>query len=161
MLQDLRHSLRAIRQAPGFSLVVTITVMLGVGATTAIFSVVDAVLLRPLPYPAQGSLVKLFDVQADSREVGALSGPEVADWRERGLDVFDAVGAFGARGEVLSGAGNADARVLAVAVGLTLVSGVLFGLTPALRAVRRDVVSGLSGARGAVANVSATSFAAR
>ena len=108
MLQDLRHSLRAIRQAPGFSLVVTITVMLGVGATTAIFSVVDAVLLRPLPYPAQGSLVKLFDVQADSREVGALSGPEVADWRERALDVFDAVGAFGARGEVLSGAGDAE-----------------------------------------------------
>src|SRR5262249_6743736 len=47
-----------------------------------------------------------------------------------------------------------DARVLAVAVGLTLVSGVLCGLTPALRAVRRDVVSGLSGTRGAVTHVS-------
>src|SRR5262249_45750514 len=98
----------SIRQAPGFSLVVTLTVMLGVGATTAIFSVLDAVLLRPLPYPAQGSLVKLFDIQADSREVGALSGPELADWRERGPDVFDAVAAFGSHGEVLSGSGEAE-----------------------------------------------------
>ena len=61
MLQDLRFALRTIRQAPGFSVVVTLTIALGVGATTAIFSVVDAVLLRPLPYPAQTSLAKLFD----------------------------------------------------------------------------------------------------
>ena len=108
MFQNLRYSLRSIRQAPGFSLVVTLTLMLGIGATTAIFSVVDAVLLRPLPYPAAGSLMMLFDIQSDGREVGALSGPELADWRERGLDVFDAVGAFGARGEVLSGAGEAE-----------------------------------------------------
>jgi hypothetical protein len=99
LFQDLRHSLRSMRQAPGFSLVVTVTIMLGVGATTAIFSIVDAVLLRPLPYPSQGSLVKLFDVQRDNHEVGALSAPEVADWRDRGRDVFEALGAFGSRGK--------------------------------------------------------------
>ena len=107
ILQDLRHSFRSIRQAPGFSLVVTLTTMLGVGATTAIFSVVDAVLLRPLPYPSQDSLVKLFDIQSN-KDVGALSFPEFVDWRERGGDVFESVGAFASRGEALSGAGQAE-----------------------------------------------------
>jgi putative ABC transport system permease protein len=51
MLQDFRHALRAIRQAPSFSVVVTLTVALGIGATTAIFRIVDAVLLRLLPDP--------------------------------------------------------------------------------------------------------------
>ena len=91
---DLRHVFRGIRKAPAFSLVVTLTVALGVGATTAIFSLVEAVLLRPLPYPAERSLVKLFDVQSDTREVDALSFPEFVDWRDRGRDVFQAIGAW-------------------------------------------------------------------
>jgi putative ABC transport system permease protein len=75
MLQDFRYALRTIRQAPAFSVVVSLTIALGVGATTAIFSVVDAVLLRPLPYPAQASLVKLFDT---SGAVG-LTNPRFPD----------------------------------------------------------------------------------
>ena len=90
ILQDLRYTLRTIRQAPGFSVVVTLTIALGVGATTAIFSVVDAVLLRPLPYPDQGSLVQLFDVDVNNgRHNGVLSLPEFTDWRDRGRDVFE------------------------------------------------------------------------
>src|SRR5262245_61228718 len=107
MLQDVRYALRTIRQAPGFSVVVTLTIALGVGATTAIFSVVDAVLLRPLPYPAQASLVKLFDTNR-GRDAAVLSFPEFIDWRERGSEVFESVGAFGAHGEALSGAGEAE-----------------------------------------------------
>src|SRR5215472_17481002 len=128
MLQDLRHALRAIRQAPGFSVVVTLTVALGVGATTAIFSVLDAILVRPLPYPGQGSLVKLFDSQS-GRDVGALSFPEFVDWRDRGSDVFESVGAYGARGEVLSGAGEAD-QLLGVQASLQMAG--LLGLHPIL-----------------------------
>ena len=105
--KDFRYALRTIRQAPGFSVVVTLTIGLGVGATTAMFSVVDAVLLRPLPYPAQASLVKLFDTQS-GRDVAALSFPEFMDWRDRGSDVFESVGAYGGRGEVLSGVGEAE-----------------------------------------------------
>src|SRR5690348_9239927 len=107
MFQDVRYALRTIRQAPGFSVVVTLTIALGVGATTGIFSVVDAGILRPLPYPAQPSLVKLFDTQS-GRDVSALSFPEFIDWRDRGRDVFESIGAYGARGEVLSGAGQAE-----------------------------------------------------
>ena len=128
MLQDLRYALRTIRQAPGFSVVVTLTIALGVGATTAMFSVVDAVLLRPLPYPAQASLMKLFDTQS-GRDVAALSFPEFIDWRARGSEVFEFIGAYGARGEVLSGAGEAE-QLLGVQASLEVPE--LLGLRPIL-----------------------------
>src|SRR5438067_1323664 len=128
MLQDFRYALRTIRQAPGFSVVVTLTVALGVGATTAIFSVVDAVLLRPLPYPAQASLVKLFDANA-GRDVAALSFPEFIDWRDRAGDVFESIGVYGARGEVLTGAGEAE-QLLGVQASLEVPG--LLGLRPIL-----------------------------
>jgi putative ABC transport system permease protein len=128
MLRDFRYALRTIGQAPGFSVVVTLTIALGVGATTAIFSVVDAVLLRPLPYPAQGSLVKLFDIQS-GRDVGALSFPEFIDWRDRGNEVFESVGAYGARGEVLSGVGEAE-QLLGVQASLDVPG--LLGVGPIL-----------------------------
>ena len=130
ILQDLRYTLRTIRQAPGFSAVVTLTIALGVGATTAIFSVVDAVLLRPLPYPDQGSLVQLFDVDVnDGRHNGVLSLPEFTDWRDRGRDVFESIGAIGGRGEVLSGVGDAEPLMGAQ---VTLEVPGLLGLRPIL-----------------------------
>jgi putative ABC transport system permease protein len=107
MLQHIRYALRTIRQGPGFSVVVTLTIALGVGATTAIFSVVDAVLLRPLPYPNEASLVKLFDTNR-GRDAAVLSFPEFIDWRDGGSDIFESVGAFATRGEALSGAGEAE-----------------------------------------------------
>src|SRR4030095_1242992 len=59
--RDCRHAVRALRRSPGFTLSVVETLALGVGATTGIFSVVSAVLFRPLPYPDADRLVYLFE----------------------------------------------------------------------------------------------------
>ena len=84
--QDARYAVRMLRRAPGFAAVAVLTIALGVGATTAIFSVVDATLLRPLPYPQPEQLVSIEDDLAGSgaRDVG-MSPPEWEDLRRSGI----------------------------------------------------------------------------
>ena len=86
LTQDLRYGLRILRKSPGFAAVAILTIALGIGATTAIFSVVDATLLRPLPYPHPEQLVRIQD---DLPGVGAqnvgLSQPEWQDLQQSGI----------------------------------------------------------------------------
>jgi putative ABC transport system permease protein len=100
LAQDLNYALRAVRAAPAFTLVVTLTLALGIGATTAIYTVVDSVLLRPLPYAAPNTLMQLIDVQTDGNNAPA-SYREYVDWRQRSTDVFSEVAANFGTGEVL------------------------------------------------------------
>jgi predicted permease len=80
--QDLRHAARGLCKAPAFTLVAVLTLALGIGGTTTIFSAVDALLLRPLPYPDQDRLVALSNSYAKfPRERGPVSGTDVAHWR--------------------------------------------------------------------------------
>ena len=80
LAQDLRYAIRMLLRAPGFSLIVIATMALGVGATTAIYSVIDATLLHPLPYPNPAELVR---VQDDLPGVGAQGvGISVPEWRD-------------------------------------------------------------------------------
>jgi len=76
-MNDLKFALRQLRKSPGFTLTAVITIALGIGATTAIFTVVDATLLEPLPYPRAEQLVSIQD---DLPGVGAhdvgMSQPE-------------------------------------------------------------------------------------
>src|SRR5438067_195363 len=86
LFQDLRFSFRMLRKSAGFSAVVILTMALGIGATTAIFSVVDATLLHPLPYPEPEQLVYIQDdlTELGARDVG-LSQPELNDLRHSGI----------------------------------------------------------------------------
>jgi putative ABC transport system permease protein len=95
-LLDLRHAFRMLYRSPGFSLIVIATMALGVGATTAIYSVIDATLLHPLPYPNPSELVR---IEADLPGVGAqdvsVSIPEWKDLENSGIFQYVALDFFG------------------------------------------------------------------
>jgi putative ABC transport system permease protein len=79
---DLRFALRSFLRTPGFSAVSVLTLALGIGATTAIFSVVHGVLLRPLPYPDADRIVRLWQLSGEGSQMD-VSDPNFADWQMR------------------------------------------------------------------------------
>jgi putative ABC transport system permease protein len=83
MLHDLRYALRQLAKHPGFTLVAVVTLALGVGANTALFSVVQGVLLAPLPFPHADRLVSICETNEMTRGFCVASPPDVEDWAEQ------------------------------------------------------------------------------
>ncbi|HZI56211.1 MAG TPA: permease prefix domain 1-containing protein, partial [Verrucomicrobiae bacterium] len=94
LLQDIRYGLRGLRKAPGFTAVAAITLALGIGATTAIFSVVNTVLIRPLPYKDSNRLVRIVTVSGKFPEFQlGNSKPDIDDIRAS-VHSFESMGLF-------------------------------------------------------------------
>src|SRR3954463_3447931 len=130
MLTDLRHAVRTLRRSPLFALSAILALALGVGANTAVFSVVYAVLLQPLPFDQPDRLVQLSEVNAiEGRDDGRVSRGTFADWVARTRTIAQ-VAAYSSGGEALWGGGERP-RVVGVAAASTSLPRVL-GVQPVL-----------------------------
>jgi len=111
--QDIRYGARMLLKNPGITFVVILALALGIGANTAIFSVVDAVLLRPLPYPESDRLVFLNETSKSMDDI-SISYPNFTDWRNQN-QVFEKIGVFNRGSYNLTGSGEAERIVTAQA----------------------------------------------
>ena len=107
--QDVRYAIRTLGRTPGFTLIAVLTLALGIGANTAIFSVVQAVLLRPLPYPRSGELMALYESlpatgDQPARPTMAITPPTSRDWSAS--TSFSSIAYFADDEFILTGAGE-------------------------------------------------------
>ena len=125
LLQDIRYGLRGLRRSPGFAVTAVLTLALGIGATTAIFSAVYALLIRPLPYRDPGRLVRVAEWFRAGGS-GAVAEPDMVAWRERG-GPFEAVAGYAFSEYTLTGTGD-SVRIPGAMVSANFLS--LLGVAP-------------------------------
>ncbi len=106
LLRDLRFASRMLTKAPGFATLAVLTLALGIGANTAVFSIVNGVLLNPLPYPDPGELVALHESKPNFPN-GAISFPNFVDWRA-GTRTFSEMAVYRGTSFLLTGRGEAE-----------------------------------------------------
>lgn len=90
--QDMHNGVRLLAKSPGFTVVAVLTIALGIGVTTAIFTIVEAVLLRPLPYHDSGQLVWPTEFHAKWNST-MVNSPEYLFWRDQNK-VFESIAAY-------------------------------------------------------------------
>ena len=128
MMHDFRFAFRQLRKSPGFTFVAVMTLALGIGANTAIFSVINAVLLQPLPYPHADRIMSLNEFSGGTNS--AIAFPDYLDWR-RDNTVFEQLAISRRESRNLSGIpGRAPERVGAAFVTANFFA--VIGLTPEL-----------------------------
>jgi predicted permease len=106
LAQDIRYALRQLRKSPGFATVTVITLALGIGANTAIFSVVNAVLLNPLPFHDASRIVSMFEATQNFPK-GSISYPNFLDW-QRDNRSFEAMAAYRGTDGSITGVGQPE-----------------------------------------------------
>ena len=106
LLQDARYGLRMLAKNPGFTAVVVLTLALGIGANTAIFSVVNGVLLSPLPFPNAKRIVSMFQVKPNFPK-GSISYPNFLDWQHDNR-TFESIAAYRWADGSISGVGEPE-----------------------------------------------------
>lgn len=127
--QDIRYGVRMLLKAPSFSIVATIALALGIGANTAIFSVVNAVLLRPLPFVSADQLMMVWETDPSrGMKRGSASYPNFVDWRAQNT-VFERMSTFYVGDFILTGQAD-SARLQGAVVNADLFP--LLGVTPVL-----------------------------
>jgi putative ABC transport system permease protein len=106
LLQDLRYGFRMLIQKPAFTFIIVIALAIGIGATTAIFSVVNAVLLRPLSFNAPDKIMMVWNTEeTEKADQFGVSYPDFIDWRERNQS-FEQLAAYSTRDFTMTGAGE-------------------------------------------------------
>jgi putative ABC transport system permease protein len=106
--RDASYAVRLLVRRPGFAAITLATLALGIGLNTAVFSVVSAVLLRPLPIPDSARLVRLFEVSPPpSREQDYVSSGNLVDWRKQAR-TLDGIASIGSAGRTMTGAGDPE-----------------------------------------------------
>src|SRR5687768_4533654 len=106
--RDASYAVRLLLRRPGFAAITLATLALGIGLNTAVFSVVSAILLRPLPIPESEGLVRLFEVSPPpERKAGGVSSTNFLDWQAR-TRTLDAVTLIGSQQLTLTGSGDAE-----------------------------------------------------
>src|ERR1700691_5865055 len=128
LMRDIRFGARMLLKNPGFTLIAVLTLALGIGANTAIFSVVNAVLLRPLPYPQPQEIVTLNETIIGKKWQGSVSGPNFLDWHAQNQS-FSALAAYYTNGFNLTGTGEAQ-RISSAYITPDFFN--IFGVTPDL-----------------------------
>lgn len=101
-MRDLRLGFRLLQRAPGFAATAILTLALGIGATTALFTVVNAVLLEPLPFPDSNKLIQVWRSELPALTYGSASYARYLDWRQH-QRVFTDLGAWSPRGFTIAG----------------------------------------------------------
>src|ERR1700704_3467971 len=114
MLNDLRYALRQLIKAPSFTIVAILTLALGIGACTAIFSVVNVVLLRPLDYPEPNRIVTIRETNLPQFPEFSVSPPNFLDW-EKQTKSYEHLAAFSGAALTLTGEGEPQ-RLIGVKV---------------------------------------------
>jgi len=128
LVQDVRYGVRMLRRNPGFAATAILTLALGIGATTAIFSVVDTVMFKPLPFPTADRLVRIRSVIAATGHGAVASYPDFLDWRARN-HVLESMAVFRTNDFTLIGP-REPLHLQGAVVSAQLFS--LLGVTPAL-----------------------------